>query len=447
MTSTGSGVPRPTPAHCWLFPLFVLAGFLPAQETPALADVVWSYIEAPTKVAARSIEKDLRGRADLTPAALDAILDAGPRRAVPKAGVRAGLRFTIPGVKQPTTYTLGIPAGLESGKRYPLWIAIHGTGGTARWAFRDIWRFLEPHKVLCVAPTEARDIHGKGWGYRHRERALHMGLVDELLKTLPIDQSRVYVSGLSRGGHASFDLALRYSDRVAGGMPIIGSVQQRDRPLLVNAHDVRLHVMNGLKDQPSLVEGATIAVDRLKALGYPTTAVFDPDRGHGSFADHYEATVAELLKSPRPTAPARMAFAVRDLAYGRHYWVSVKGLHKDAYKPGEPIRIAGVSKMSAAERARAYLKHLEDRTPRLELKIENNRIDVSARLVTRFELFVPESAIDLARPLDVWVQGKRRVRSRKLKRPSPLRRLQLMRAFGTTDPAFRFVNKLPLTAR
>ena len=205
--------------------------------------------------------------------------------------------------------------------------------------------------------------------------------------------------------------------------------------------------MNGLKDQPSLVEGATIAVDRLKALGYPTTAVFDPDRGHGSFADHYEATVAELLRSPRPTAPARMAFAVRDLAYGRHYWVSVKGLHKDAYKPGEPIRIAGVSKMSAAERARAYLKYLEDRTPRLELKIENNRIDVSARLVTRFELFVPESAIDLARPLDVWVQGKRRVRSRKLKRPSPLRHLQLMRAFGTTDPAFRFVNKLPLTAR
>lgn len=422
---------------------------LPAQEAPAasLADLVWRYLDAPSKAKARPIEKELKARADLTQDSLDAILDAGPPRAVPEPGVKSGLPFTIPGVNQKTTYTLGVPAGLEKGRRYPLWIAIHGTGGTERWSFRDIWRFLEPHKIICIAPTEAKDIHGQGWGYRHRERALHMELLDEVAKTLPIDLSRVYVSGLSRGGHASFDLALRYSDRIAGGVPIIGAVQRRDRPLLVNAHHVRLHVMNGERDQPALVKGARIAVDRLKELGYPTTAVFDPKRGHGSFADHYETTVADLMKVSRPVAPSEIRFAVRDLTYARHYWVLVKGLHKKAYKPGQRIQISGISKMNAAQREKAYDEYLHDHTPWLKARIENNRIDVSTRLVTRFELFVPESAIDLTRPLDVWVQGKRRVRNRKLKRPQPLRRLQLMRDFGTNDPAFRFVAKLPLTAR
>ena len=136
-------------------------------------------------------------------------------------------------------------------------------------------------------------------------------------------------------------------------MPTIGAVQQRDRPLLLNAHSVRLHVMNGEQDQPALVAGARAAVDRLKDYGYPTTALFDKNRGHGSFADQYPTVVKDLLKARRPVAPPRLALAVRDLAYARHYWIKVTGLHKDAYKPGKPV---DEIRRDAAEFVQAYLR-------------------------------------------------------------------------------------------
>lgn len=438
--------PKRQSLFCHLLALAFLTAVSAAQEA-SLERCVWAYLDAQGRVAERAALKALQARDDLTVEALTGILDAGRTTPVPPPGVRADIPFTIPGIKKATTYTLGVPEGIEAGKRYPLWIAIHGTGGTERWAHRDIWRFLEPKGVICVAPTEAKDIHGGGWGYRHRERALHMGLLDELTKKLPIDLSRVYVSGLSRGGHASFDLAMRYSDRIAGSMPIIGAVQQRDRPLLLNMKHVRTHVMNGEQDQPALVKGARAAVERLKAYGYPTTAVFDPNRGHGSFADHYATAVAELMKNRRPVAPKEIAFAVRDLAYARHYWVKVTGLHKSTYKPGQRIKIQGVSKMDAAQREAAYLKYLDDHTPWIKASIKDNRIDITCKLVTRFDLYVPESAVDLSRPIQVWVQGKRRLRSKKLKQPSPVRRLQLMRSFGSADPAVRFVDRIPLKVR
>ncbi|MAG58850.1 MAG: hypothetical protein CMJ83_21385 [Planctomycetes bacterium] len=419
----------------------------PLSEPPPLPKLVWSYLEVESAAEERRIYKELHARKDLTAEKLHAILDAGPARPTPQAGTFAGRPFTIPGVKRGTTYTIGIPEGLKPGQRAPVWITIHGTGGTERWAFRDVWRFLGPKGVIVIAPTEAKDLHGQGWGYRHRERSLHMDLLDELARTLPLDLSRVYVGGLSRGGHAAFDLGMRYSDRIAGAMPVIGAVQQRDRALLVNLHSLRLHSMNGEQDQPALVEGARKAIARLKELGYPTTALFDPNRGHGSFADHYPVVISQLLERRRDPAPKKIHFAVRDLTYGRHYWVRVTGLHKSAYKPGRPVKIPGVGRMNEAQKLKAYLAHIEEHTPWIRAEIAANKVTVSTKRVTRFELFLPASLIDVTRPVQVVVNGRTRFKKKTIRPPTPAKALRLLRAFGTADPAFRFVDKLPLTVR
>ncbi|MCA9237925.1 MAG: dienelactone hydrolase family protein [Planctomycetales bacterium] len=52
--------------------------------------------------------------------------------------------------------------------------------------------------------------------------ALVMQLVDTLLEELPVDRTRVYVSGLSMGGYGTWDLAARRPEQFAAIAPICG---------------------------------------------------------------------------------------------------------------------------------------------------------------------------------------------------------------------------------
>ena len=55
-----------------------------------------------------------------------------------------------------------------------------------------------------------------------KQMELLFGLLDELKETLPVDQSRIYLSGLSMGGFGTFDAIMRRPNEFAVAMPICG---------------------------------------------------------------------------------------------------------------------------------------------------------------------------------------------------------------------------------
>ncbi len=94
---------------------------------------------------------------------------------------------------------------------------------------------------------------------------LVLAALDELLTQYPdIDQDRIYVTGLSMGGFATWDLITRFPDRFAAGVPVCGG---GDAKRAVQAKNVAVWAFHGEAD-PTVKVGRTRAmIDPLRDAG------------------------------------------------------------------------------------------------------------------------------------------------------------------------------------
>jgi len=51
---------------------------------------------------------------------------------------------------------------------------------------------------------------------------LTMNLIEEILKKYPVNQKKIYVTGLSMGGFATWDIISRFPGKFAAAIPICG---------------------------------------------------------------------------------------------------------------------------------------------------------------------------------------------------------------------------------
>jgi predicted peptidase len=137
-----------------------------------------------------------------------------------------------------------------TGKRLPLVVFLHGSGGRGddnRTQLRDGLPHLldavrERHPCILIAPQCPLDAKWTGIVWQHRplaERtadptkptAAVMELIDVLVSTLPIDRSRILLTGVSMGGSGTWDIATRRPGFFAALMPICGGCDARNAPL------------------------------------------------------------------------------------------------------------------------------------------------------------------------------------------------------------------------
>ncbi len=138
-------------------------------------------------------------------------------------------------------YRLLSPKTIEPGKKYPLVLFLHGSGerGTdnAKQLMHGPPLFAKPavrEKFPCFVlapqcPPEKTWSAVKGWtgpsSFNEEPTEpmkLTLALIDALLKELPVDPDRLYVTGLSMGGYGTWDLLTRAPGRWAAAAPICG---------------------------------------------------------------------------------------------------------------------------------------------------------------------------------------------------------------------------------
>lgn len=137
-------------------------------------------------------------------------------------------------------YRLLRPAKLKTGVKYPLVLFFHGAGERGddnvkqlvhgmKEFVKDVNRTKHPCFVVapqCPAGTwwsaPTRSKLAKPAARLHRPLESSMALLDSLEREFPIDAARIYVTGLSMGGYATWDLILHHPDRFAAAAPICG---------------------------------------------------------------------------------------------------------------------------------------------------------------------------------------------------------------------------------
>lgn len=141
-------------------------------------------------------------------------------------------------------YRLSLPEGYDENKKYPLFLFLHGAGErgndnllhlSVNTPFGVLMNEENRVKFPCIAVApqcpENHQWVNTDWSmgsYRQAEIpiSIHLSMVadllDQLVKEYPIDESRIYIIGISMGGYGTWDLIVRYPNRFAAAIPIAG---------------------------------------------------------------------------------------------------------------------------------------------------------------------------------------------------------------------------------
>jgi len=122
---------------------------------------------------------------------------------------------------------------------------------------------------------------------------LLIGLVHQLIKTLPIDTNRIYITGLSMGGYGTYDAIERYPDLFAAAVPVCGG---GDTSKATSIAHLPIWIFHGAED-PAV--SPLYSLEMLQALtkagAHPGFTQY-PESGHFSWLGAYsDALMMEWL--------------------------------------------------------------------------------------------------------------------------------------------------------
>jgi len=178
-------------------------------------------------------------------------------------------------------YRLFVPANIDKTKKYPLVLALHGSGergnnNTSQLTANQLATAFSadsiqnrvPHFVLAPqCPAESTWVN-----YGKRVDAVPFSgtlkivleIVDSLGREFTLDPERLYVIGLSMGGYASWDLTVRFPDKFAAAAPICGWGDTTKAALI---KDLPIWAFHGDKDPTVNVAGSRDMIAALKRAG------------------------------------------------------------------------------------------------------------------------------------------------------------------------------------
>lgn len=183
-----------------------------------------------------------------------------------------------------TNYLIYLPDGYESsGKPWPLVMFLHGSGerGTEINAVKSNGppMLVEkgrkfPFILLCPQCPEKTIWDNK----------LLVTLLDEIQSKYNVDKSRVYLTGLSMGGHATWSLAIQYPERFAAIIPVCARGYSQDVYVL---KDVPVWVFHGAKDDIVPISDGKKMADALEKAGGKIKFTIYPEANHDAWTETY----------------------------------------------------------------------------------------------------------------------------------------------------------------
>jgi polyhydroxybutyrate depolymerase len=161
------------------------------------------------------------------------------------------------------SYRLHAPASFHNAERAPLVVVLHGaTGNAGRVELRYHWDSLSDRDgFFVVYPQGVLDQWNAALDPGGVDDVSFLtALIDHLVRTFPIDPSRVYVAGMSNGGAMTYRIGCALSDRVAA-IAAVEAANPGCRP----AQPVSMVAVHGLADYQVLFTSAEQSVSAWRA--------------------------------------------------------------------------------------------------------------------------------------------------------------------------------------
>lgn len=186
-------------------------------------------------------------------------------------------------------YLLHLPEGYGDGsQKWPLMLFLHGAG--ERGSDLDKVKVHGPPKLVAQGKSLPFIIAspqcptGRSWSDPAQIQVL-IALLDDLVEKHQVDESRVYLTGLSMGGYGTWSLASSRPERFAAIVPICGGGQPR---MARELRDVPIWVFHGAKDNVVPLAQSEQMVEAVKAAGGDVQFTVYPEAQHDSWTATYD---------------------------------------------------------------------------------------------------------------------------------------------------------------
>jgi len=173
----------------------------------------------------------------------------------------------------------------EKNDKFPLLLFLHG-GGESGGTLEDL-KTNGPPKLLAegkefpfliLAPQNP---HKRKWW---NTRAV-VQLLDTIIKNNRVDVNRIYLTGLSRGGGAAWELAVQYPDKFAA-MAVVCGMTPVPYAGWINKN-MPIWVFHGTEDKSIPISESENMVNKLDEMGYNVRFTKYDGVGHNSWVQAY----------------------------------------------------------------------------------------------------------------------------------------------------------------
>ena len=184
-------------------------------------------------------------------------------------------------------YLLFLPEGYgQKQQKWPLVMYLHGAGergdNLELIKCNGLPKLVEQNKKFKFIIVVPQCPQGQWWTAKMDTL---MALLDDIESNYDVDRDRVYLTGLSMGGFASWAMGCHYPERFAAIAPICGG---GDRFFVESMKDVPVWAFHGAKDDVVPVERSKEMVDAVNAAGGNAKLTVYPEAGHDSWTQTYD---------------------------------------------------------------------------------------------------------------------------------------------------------------
>jgi poly(3-hydroxybutyrate) depolymerase len=307
-----------------------------------------------------------------------------------------------------------IPANYDPARAWPLRVSLHGGVGRQPPGPGD-----PPARPLTnrIASEGEIVLHPRAWfdsaWWTPTQLENLTKLIERVKHDYNIDESRVYVTGISDGGTGVYYLAMRHATPWAACIPLNGHPSVIANPdtgadgqlYAGNLVNCPLRIVNGGRDP--LYPAASVApiIEMFKRTGSTLQFQVYPDAGHDvSWWPQERARFEAFLAAhPRVAHPEKISWETeRTDRYNRFRWLVIDRLGKR----GSDVALADVNTFSPVPIMERVLFDREKPSGRVDAVRRGNDFDVRTRGVQTFTLLISPDVVDAAKPIRVTVNGK-----------------------------------------
>ena len=401
------------------FLLLFLASPLVAQQPSHLDKAFADFWKADdTRGAERAGERILKTGADF-----DAVynrLKTGRPYAQEKTGAFS-LRFPA-GVGALFENVVEVPAEYTSNRAWSMRVQLHGGvmrrsqaaiggganlegdeasvggGGAPNLSRRRQDNRIPGEPQIYVFPSGSGDA---AWWHAHQVDNI-LRVVDRVKRRYNVDESRIYLTGISDGGTGIYYMAMRDPTVWSAFLPLNGSIKVLGNPTIRvdgelyanNLANRPFYIVNGGRDPLYPAEHIATHVEVFKSLGVPLVFRPQANAGHDtSWWQHERGLFEQFVKQrPRAAYPEKVSWETeRTDRFNRADWLIIDRI--------------GSGASDASFDADTVFEHRRP-SGRVDVSRTGNAFVATSRGVRQFTLLISPDMIDFARPVTVTVNGK-----------------------------------------